>query len=139
MNFTQISLFLENRIGRMGEVSHVLADAGVNIMGLTIAETEKFGIVRLVVDKPEKAVEALKKNNFLATLTDVVVAGISDQPGGLARVLDVLSAAGINIEYMHGLLTRTGDTAYMVFRFNDTEKAVDVLKNAGVQILSAGN
>ncbi len=136
MKITQISLFLENRSGRIREVCHVLGEAKINILGLTVAETQQFGILRLVVDKPEAALDVLKKNNFTASITDVVVVGVQDKPGGLAHVLDVLYDSNINIEYMHAFLDRTEDLAYMIFRFDKTEDAVKALQQANIPILT---
>lgn len=136
MKITQISLFLENRPARIKDVCHALGDAGINILGLTVAETEQFGVLRLIADEPERAVEALKAHNFVAALTDVVVVGVQDKPGGLAHVLDVIGGADINIEYMHAFLDRTDDLAYMIFRFDNPEEAVKVLMAAGIPILT---
>lgn len=106
MRVTQISVFLENKKGRLFEVCSLLGKNSINIMALTIAETENFGVLRIVVNKPEEAIKLLKDNGFAANLTDVVIVEVEDKPGGLAKVLKVLSDNNINIEYMHAFIKR---------------------------------
>lgn len=139
MKITQISLFLENRSGRIREVCHVLGGADINILSLTVAETKDFGILRLVVDKPDAAVEVLKEHHFAAHKSDVVVVGVKHAPGGLAHVLDVLATAQINIEYMHALLNKTDDFAYMIFSFDNAEEAVKTLVKNKVPVITWEN
>ncbi len=127
MKITQISVFLENRRGRLNDVCALLGKNGINIRALTIAETESFGVLRIVVDKPGLAFETLKENDFTANITDVVAVEVSDEPGGLSKVLKVLSDNDVNIEYMYGFVEKFSDNALLVFRFEDTEKAVKTL------------
>ena len=138
MKVKQLSVFLENKAGRLSEVCDVLGKVGVNIRALTIADTEDFGVLRMVVDKPEEAVSALKGQNFVVNQTPVVAVEVEDKPGGLAKILSVLSAGGINVEYMYGFVEKASDKALMVFRFEDPEKASEVLEKAGVKTLEAG-
>jgi len=138
MKVKQLSVFLENKAGRLSEVCDVLGRTGVNIRALTIAETEDFGVLRMVVDKPEEAVKALKDQNFVVNQTPVVAVEVEDKPGGLAKILSVLSRGGINVEYMYGFVEKASDKALMVFRFEDPEKAAGVLEEAGVKTLEAG-
>ena len=136
MNITQISVFLENRKGRLADVCNLFGSNGVNIRALTIAETETFGVMRLVVDKPSEAMELLKNNGFTANLTNIVAVEVEDIPGGLAKILNVLSANQVNIEYMYGFIEKLCDKALMVFRFDNTEAAINILAENGVNFVS---
>ena len=121
MKAEQLSVFLENRAGRLAEVTHTLAEAGVNIRALSLADTSDFGILRLIVDDQEKAKSVLKEHSF--TL------------GGLDSVLQFVSQHGINVEYMYAFITRETDCAIMIFRFDKTDQAVDLLKSNGFTVL----
>ncbi len=136
MNITQISVFLENRKGRLADVCNLFGSNGVNIRALTIAETETFGVMRLVVDKPSEAMELLKNNGFTANLTNIVAVEVEDVPGGLAKILNVLSANQVNIEYMYGFIEKFCEKALMVFRFDNTEAAINILAENGVNFVS---
>ena len=133
MKITQVSIFLENRQGRLYEVCDLFGENDINILALTVAETEDFGIVRTVVNEPDKAMELLKEAGFAAKFTDVVVVEIEDKPGGLASILQIFNDNGLNVEYMHAFFSKAkqGD-AYMVFRFEDPDQAIDVLKQNGI-------
>jgi len=135
MKITQVSVFLENKKGRLLEVCSLLGKHNINIRALNVAESEGFGILRIVVDKPQEAVDLLKKNNLIANLTDVVAVEVEDKPGGLARVLDVLSKNNINVEYMYGFVEKHSSNALMVFRFDEPEKAAKVLLGNGITIV----
>jgi len=137
MKMTQISVFLENRKGRLEEVCRVLGDNGINIRALTIAETESFGVLRIVVDKPDAAVKILKDNGFVANITDVVAVEVEDKPGGLAKVLKVFSGSDLNIEYMYGFLEKFSDNAILVFRFEDVERAQKMLRDNNIRIVTS--
>jgi hypothetical protein len=134
MKITQISVFLENRSGRMRQVCSVLGQNNINIRALTVAETESFGVLRIVVDKPAVAIDVLKKNGFTANITDVVVVEMQDKPGGLADILGILDENKINVEYMYAFLEKSADKAMVVFRFEHPEKAVKVLTDNNVTI-----
>ncbi|MGH2271543.1 ACT domain-containing protein [Anaerohalosphaeraceae bacterium U12dextr] len=136
MKLTQISVFLENRKGRLYEICSRLGQSGINIRALTIAETETFGVLRLIVDKPDAAVKMFQQNNITANRTDVVGVEVPDKPGGLADVLKVLTDADVNVEYMYGFMEKFSDKALMVFRFDDPEKAAAVLASAGVNVVT---
>lgn len=129
MQVKQISVFLENRKGRLCEVCELLGSNNINIRALTIAETESFGVMRTVVDKPDEAVELLSKNGFTANLTDVVAVEVDDMPGGLATVLKAFVDADINVEYMYGFTDKPADKAMMVFRFDDTDRARKLIES----------
>lgn len=136
MKIQQISVFLENRAGRMKDVCSLLGDNNINIRALTVAETETFGVLRIVVDDTDKAMEALKQGGYTANITHVVVVEIDDQPGGLAKVLEVLDKNSINIEYLYAFIEKKADKAMVVFRFEDPEKAVKTLNANGINIAS---
>jgi hypothetical protein len=136
MKITQVSVFLENRKGRLLEVCSLLGKHNINIRALNVAESEGFGVLRIVVDKPQEAVEILKKENLVANLTDVVAAEVEDKPGGLAKVLEVLNKNNINVEYMYGFMEKFSDKALLVFRFDDPQKAAEALKKNGINIVT---
>ncbi len=136
MNITQISVFLENRKGRLADVCSLFGENDINIRALTIAETEAFGVMRLVVDKPSAAIELLKSNGFTANLTKVVAVEVEDAPGGLARILKVIYKNEVNIEYMYGFIEKFSDKALMVFRFDNPDAASNVLKDHDIKIIS---
>ena len=135
MKITQISVFLENRKGRLSEVCSMLGQADVNIRALTIAETESFGVLRMVVDKPSEAADLFRKNGITANLTDVVTAEVPDKPGGLAAVLKTLSDHDVNVEYMYGFVEKNSENALLVFRFDNPELAAQVLRENGLKVV----
>jgi len=136
MKVEQISVFLENRAGRLAEVTKTLAENNVNIRALSLADTSDFGILRLIVTDNEKAKEALKAKGFTVGRTNVVAAEISDQPGGLHNTLETLNAGGVNVEYMYAFVTQSGRNAILIFRFDRTDQAIEVLQKNSVRILS---
>jgi hypothetical protein len=139
MKITQISVFLENRKGRLYEVCSLLGKNKINIRALTIAETPEFGILRIVVDKPQEAIKVLKNNGFSANLTDIVAVEVEDKPGGLAGILKVLSTGDINVEYMYGFLEKSSDKALLVFRFEEPDKAIKILRKNKVKVINKGD
>ena len=134
MRISQISVFLENRKGRLFDACSLLGEKGINIRALTIAETESFGVLRIVVDETDKAVEILKYNGFAANITEVVAVEADDTPGGLAGTLKVLSDNDVNIEYMYAFLEKASDKALLVFRFEDTDHARKILTDNNIKI-----
>ena len=136
MMLEQISIFLENRSGRLAEITGILAQAGVNIRALSLADTADFGILRLVVNSPETAMQVLKENGFTVAKTEMVALELPDRPGGLAGILRILQAAGINVEYMYAFVQKMEDNAIVIFRFDDPEKATQALVAAGVRVLT---
>lgn len=134
MKVEQISVFLENKAGRLAEVTQVLAEAGVNIRALSLADTSDFGILRLIVTDNEKAKEALKERGFTVGRTTVVAVEVDDQPGGLALILSQLSAQGINVEYMYAFVHQSSN-AILIFRFDRTDQAIEVLQEKGLVIV----
>ena len=136
MHVEQISIFIENKFGRLAEVTRVLGDAGINIRTLSLADTSDFGILRLIVNDAEKAKAVLKERGFTVSKTEVVAVEIPDRPGGLADILQVLDGDGINVEYMYAFVERCGENAVMIFRFDETEKAISTLIGKGFNILA---
>ena len=139
MHVEQISIFIENKFGRLAEVTRVLGDAGINIRTLSLADTSDFGILRLIVNDTDKAKAVLKEKGFTVNKTEVVAVEIPDRPGGLADILQVLDADGINVEYMYAFTFRSRGWAVLVFRFEDPDAAVATLKGKGVQIVSSAD
>jgi hypothetical protein len=131
----QISVFIENRSGRLREVANILGKNKINIRALSLADTSDYGILRLIVDKPHEALDVLKKANFTLSETDVIAVEVKDSPGGLAEVLDALGNSGINVEYMYAFVEKSSENAVMIFRIEDIDKAVKVLKSSNVTIL----
>ena len=137
MRVEQISIFLENRAGRLFEVTRTLADAEVNIRALSLADTSDFGVLRLIVDDNEKAEDVLKQNGFTVGKTNVVAVEVSDQPGGLHAILDALQQGGVNVEYMYAFVQQSGSNAVMIFRFDNSEEAIETLQKKGFSILES--
>jgi hypothetical protein len=135
MYVEQISIFIENKFGRLAEVTRILGDAGINIRTLSLADTSDFGILRLIVNDTEKAKSVLKERGFTVGKTEVVAVEIPDRPGGLADILLALDKDGINVEYMYAFVERRGENAVMIFRFDETNKAIETLTSRGFNIL----
>ena len=135
MQVPQISIFLENKVGRMAEVTKTLADRGINIIALSVADTSEFGILRLIVNKPEAAYAALKGAGFTVVTNFVVAVEVEDKPGGLHKILDVLTKAGLNVEYMYAFVERSTGRAALIFRFDKEQAAIKALQGAGINIL----
>jgi hypothetical protein len=135
MKVEQISVFLENKSGRLAEVMRVLGSAGVNIRALSIADTSDFGILRVIVNDNEKALKALKDNDFTVSKTEVVAVEVPDTPGGLAGILALLEKQSVNVEYMYAFIERSSDNAIIIFRFDGNDRAIKALSDAGITIL----
>lgn len=135
MKITQISVFLENKQGRLYEVCRLLGENGVNIRALTVADTEDFGILRIVVDRPQEAVEILRGAGFTASLNEIVAVEVEDRPGGLAGILKILSGNGVNVEYMYGFVEKFSEKALLVFKFEEPDKAIGILSGSKIRIV----
>lgn len=135
MRVQQISVFLENRAGRIAEVTGVLAETDVNIRALSMADTSDFGVLRLIVNDTQKAENALKARGFTVGKTNVVAVEVQDRPGGLHHILSVLHQAGINVEYMYAFVQQSGDNAVMIFRFDQTDEALQCLAANGITVI----
>ncbi len=131
----QISIFLENKTGRIAEVTSILAEADINIRALSLADTSDFGVLRLIVNNNEKAGEVLKSQGFTVNKTRVVAVEVEDKPGGLHNILDVINKAGLNIEYMYAFVQHSKSNAVMIFRFDKVDDAVIVLKENGMAVI----
>ena len=136
MKVEQISIFLENKSGRLAEVTKMLSQVDVNIRALSLADTSDFGVLRLIVNDNLKAKEALKNNGFTVGQTEVVAVEVPDKPGGLNFILEILYKEQINIEYMYTCVRQNQDNAIMIFRFEDTNNAIKALINNNIQIVT---
>ena len=136
MKVEQISIFIENKSGRLAEVTRTLGEAGVNIRALSLADTSDFGILRLIVNDCEKAKQVLKEKGFTVSKTEVVAVEVPDCPGGLSRILQALDRAQINVEYMYAFVERCGENAVIIFRFDETDKAIQTLLGDGFTVLA---
>ncbi len=135
MKVDQISIFLENKAGRLAEVTRVIAEAGINIRALSLADTSDFGILRLIVTDFEAARNALKEKGFTVGRTTVVAVEVADQPGGLSNILSILSNEGINVEYMYAFVQQSGKNAILIFRFDRTDQAIELLQRHNIPIV----
>src|SRR5512141_283391 len=135
MKVEQISIFIENKSGRLAEIARILGDAGINIRALSLADTSDFGILRLIVNDREKAKQILKDKGFTVSKTEVVAVEVPDRPGGLSEILQTLDSESINVEYMYAFVERCGENAVIIFRFDETEKAIATLHSKGFNIL----
>lgn len=135
MLIKQISVFVENKTGRLQETTQVLADAGVNIRALSIADTADFGILRMIVDKPDAAQKALNNASMTMSISSVLALCVEDIPGGFNKAVKVLSDNDISIEYMYAFNTEYHKLASIIIRVNDNQKAIKVLKEADMQLL----
>jgi hypothetical protein len=135
MRVEQISVFLENRAGRLAEITRALGEAGVNIRALSLADTSDFGILRIIVNDNDKAKATLKEHGFTVAKTNVVAVEVEDRPGGLNYILEVLGKEDINVEYMYAFVQHTGKNAVIIFRFDDIDDAVKTLLNNNVKVL----
>ncbi|WP_039764405.1 MULTISPECIES: ACT domain-containing protein [unclassified Caldicellulosiruptor] len=137
MYVKQISVFLENKSGRLAEVTSILGKNNIDISALSIADTTDFGILRLIVNKPDLALQVLKENGFTVSATDVIAIAVEDKPGGLAKVLEILYKNDIGIEYMYAFVGKITDEALVILKVENGDYAVNVLKENNVRILSA--
>jgi len=134
MGIKQISVFLENTTGRLSEVTKTLADAEINLRAISIADTADFGILRLIVDKIDKAVDALNAAGFTTRQTDVVAVEIEDVPGSLAKLMDVFQQSQVNIEYLYASLEGQVGKAVVIFKLEDHERGLKILSGKGYKM-----
>ena len=134
MKITQLSVFLENRPGRLSALCRTLADAGVNLSTLMLSDNGEFGLLRLLTPDVDKAKATIAAAGYAVTTSDVVALQVPDRPGGLAGVLVLLEKAGVSVEYMYAFAERPGSEAVMVFRFDNTDKALAALQAAAVPV-----
>jgi len=137
MTVEQLSVFVENKPGKLVEALEALGDAKVDLRALSLADTSDFGILRIIVDKPEKALEVLSDAGFLVKSNEVLAIVIGDRPGGLASVVRLLSEAGVDIEYTYAFVAHSSDSAYVIVRVDNNDAAVKILKTSGITMLTA--
>jgi hypothetical protein len=133
----QISVFLENKSGRLAEVTKTLRDSDIDIRALYIADTTEYGILRMIVDKPDEAQAALANNGFTVNETNVIAIAIPDQPGTLDKALEILSASEISVDYLYAYVGRSSSDAIVVIRVENPQLALDQLEKSGVRVLSS--
>ncbi len=135
MQVEQISVFLENKSGRLSEVTAILAQSKVNIRALALADTSDFCVLRLIVDDTKKALATMKGHGFTVGKTQVVAIEVADRPGGLHEILTMLHDADLNVEYMYAFVRASGDNAVMIFRIEQDQKAIALLASNGVNVI----
>lgn len=135
MGIRQLSVFVENQKGSLHKITDLLAKANIDLRSMCVADTSDYGIVRIIADDPMRALSVLEAAGHIANVRTVTAFAVPDCPGGLAKVLAVLDAAGLNMEYMYALVTTEKDKAYAVMRTDDYEKAEEVLLANGVELL----
>lgn len=131
----QISAYVENTTGRLLPAVKALGDAGVNILAMTIADAEDYGILRCIVDDPDKAGAVLKENGFSAAVTEVIAVELEDRPGGLVRTLEVLSSSGISVDYLYSVVRSREGHALLVVKVSDAERAAQRLTQEGIRLV----
>ncbi len=136
MTIKQLSIFLENKPGALSTPCRLLADAGINVQTFALADTQQFGILRLIVSDWERGRELLQEAGYIVNVTEVVAVEVDDRPGGLAAALKILSDHDLNVEYMYGFVEKATDRAMLVFRFEDTDRATKVLANSGIRVVT---
>ena len=136
MYIKQISIFLENKPGRLLSITRILEENGIDIRALSVSDTKDFGILRLIVSAPDKACAVLRDAGCTVTLTEVIGIGVTDKPGGLAEAVEVLNDNNINVEYMYAFISRTDDIAYVILRVEDNAKASEILKKNNIVLIS---
>jgi hypothetical protein len=137
MKIQQLSLFLENKPGHLRAICRTLSDAGINIVTLSLADTQQFGILRLIIGEWQRAKQVLEGKGFVVAVNEVVATEVEDRPGGMAEILDVIQTAGVNIEYMYAFTFRRGNRAVLIFRFDNPDKAVAELQAKGKNVLDS--
>ena len=137
MSVKQISVFLENKKGRLAEVTKTLSHEKINIRALSLADTADFGVLRIIVDNPDRSVSVLKARGFVAQVTEVIAVEVEDRPGGLSHILEVLDQDNVNVEYMYAYVEKSRDNAIVICRIDDRDRALQILEKNGIATLSA--
>lgn len=132
---TQLSVFIENRSGRLAKIATVLGHVGVNIRAMSLADTSDFGILRLIVNNTQKAEKALRDHGFTVRVSEVIAVAIPDMPGALGNLLSIMELAGLNVEYMYAFVEKNLDQAIIIFRFDDTDKAMETLMENDIHVI----
>lgn len=136
MRVKQVSVFLENRTGRLDEVTEILGSRKINIRALSLADTSDFGILRLIVNRPDEAHEALREAGFTTSFTEVIAVEVPDTPGGLAGVLKIFRKANLNVEYLYAFVEKRSKGAVVIFRFEEIDRAIGILQQKGINLLT---
>ena len=137
MFIKQLSVFVENRPGRLSSITELLEKNNIDIRALSIADTRDFGILRLIVNDPDKALNAFKAADYSVTLTNVIAVGIEDKPGGLHKAMDILYKNNISVEYMYAFISKSKDTAYVILRVENNDKAVTAMEENNIKVLTS--
>ena len=136
MQVQQLSVFVGNKSGRLAEIAEIIAGAGADIRALTVADTSDFGILRLIVDKPQIAAQALRDADMSVSITSVIMMGLSDQPGAFAQAMRTLAENHVSVEYMYAFVSKDSGRASVIIRTDEVERGIEVLRAGGVTILS---
>lgn len=137
MKIKQVSVFLENKVGHLLSITEELKKANLNLRAISLADSEDFGILRMVVEDPDKAYAVLRATNHAVQETEVIAVEVPDRPGGLSDVLKTLGNCGVNIEYMYSVLERKSDKAVMIIRVESIDEVIDKLRKQNVKLLSS--
>jgi len=137
MKVKQISVFLENTTGRLAEVTKTIANAGINLRAISIADTADFGILRIIVDKPDEGMIVLKNAEFTAKLTEVIGIILDDTPGGLMKVMDIFNRDGVNIEYLYSSLINENGSVVIIFKVEDIDHGLKIVEKSGLEAISS--
>ncbi len=135
----QVSVFAENKPGKIERITRVLAENSINIRAITISDSGDYGIIKLLLDKPEDGCEALKRDGVAATLKEIVAVKMDDKPGGLFRVARIIREAGVNVEDAYGFILESGRSAVFIFQVEDVRQVEKILQDAGIQTLQENN
>ena len=138
MKIPQLSIFMENRSGRLARIAAVLGNSGINIRAMSLADTSDFGILRLVVSDVGAAEKILKDQGFTVRLSEVIAAAIPDTPGALGNLLTIAEIAGLNVEYMYAFVEKKDNEAVLIFRFDDLDRAIETMLESGIKVLKTG-
>ena len=136
MTIKQLSVFVENKPGKLVEALEALSEAGIDLRALSLADTADFGILRVIVDKPDRALAVLQEAGYLVRSNNVIPVAVGDRPGGLAAVMRVLADAGVDVEYTYAFVAHSNDKAYVILRVNDNAAAIKVLSDNGITLLT---
>ena len=133
----QLSIFVSNEMGGMKKITKILADTNIDIIALSIADTSDYGVLRLIVDDPNKALEGLKAQGVTATLTDVIAVEVADEPGGLHKIMSALADGGVDMEYIYAFLHPGKDHAYVIIKATDEAAAVKTLAEHNIAVIES--
>ena len=135
----QISVFIENKMGTLAEVTEILGNAGIDMRALSLADTTDFGVLRLIVNDPDRTLCLLREAGFAVSVTKTLAAPIHDVPGGLAKILRILTDNAISVEYAYAFISRKQGDAYVILRVNDCDRAENLLIGQGIKMTPGGN